>query len=185
MPYREKAVQDHFYHLYNRGNNFENIFFEERNYKFLLNRMIYYFDIHIDIIAYVLMPNHYHFIVEVKKNDFLEKALQKFCTSYTKAINKSRNRVGHLFQGRYKLKLVPENNYLLHLSRYIHLNPVRKGLVNHPIEWKFSSYSKYLGEMGQAFVKPDIILDQVNDYEDFVLSFQENQNFYLKDILFD
>ena len=184
MPYREKTYKDNFYHLYNRGNNYENIFFEEKNYFFFINRITKYFEDNIEIIAYALMPNHYHFIIKSNLDDYLEIAMQKFSTSYTKAINKSLGRVGHLFQGRYKTKLVPENNYLLHLSRYIHLNPVRANFVRKPEEWKFSSYQDYVGLRNSTFLHKSIITDQIEDYRDFVNTFDDKQNYFVNKLLF-
>ncbi len=146
MPYRiNPSYPDCYYHVYNRGNNFENIFFSEENYYFFLRRLFKYFKTDIDLIAYCLIPNHYHLIVQVKEESSLEKCMQKFSTSYVKAINKQQGRVGYLFQSRYKSKLIPSNEYLLHLSRYIHLNPVRAGSVQQPEQWKFSSYLDYIG----------------------------------------
>ena len=184
MPYREKAYKDNYYHLYNRGNNFDDIFFEEKNYYFFIKRITDYFEDKIDIIAYTLMPNHYHFIIKPTIDDFLEKAMQKFSTSYTKAINNSHSRVGHLFQGRYKIKLVPENNYLLHLSRYIHLNPVRANLVKRAEDWKFSSYQDYVGLRNSTFLHQAIITDQIEDYGNFVNTFNDEQNYFVNKLLF-
>ena len=86
------------------------------------------------------MPNHYHLTVIPLNDGEIEKAMQKISTGYTRAINKSLNRTGHLFSGRYKSKLIPDDNYLIHLVRYIHLNPVRAGLVDRLEDWEFSSY---------------------------------------------
>ena len=113
--------------------------------------------------------------------------MQKISTSYTRAINKAYNRTGHLFQGRFKNKLIPNNEYLLHLSRYIHRNPLRAGLVNALDEWKFSSYPMYIEKIKSSLIKPEIIIDQfklLSEYERFVNEFQEDQNYYLKDLLF-
>jgi REP element-mobilizing transposase RayT len=141
----------------------------------------------IRIVAYCLMPNHYHLITHVKHDGFLELAMQRISTGYSRAINKAYNRTGHLFQGRFKNKLIPNNEYLLHLSRYIHRNPLRAGLVNSIGEWKFSSYPMYIGKIKSSFIKPEIIIDQfklLSDYARFVNEFQEDQNYYLKDLLF-
>ena len=185
MPYRQDACKNHFYHVYNRGNNFEPIFYTDRNYHFFIKRLIQYFEKKINLVAFCLMPNHYHLLIEILEDSFLQKAMQKFSTSYTKAINKSQNRVGHLFQGRYKSKLVPNNDYLLHLSRYIHLNPVKSGLVKKPEDWLFSSYLDFVAKKKSKFLNFEIITAQVQDYQKFVTSFQEEQNYYLKDMLFD
>ena len=131
------------------------------------------------------MPNHYHLLVEILEDMFLQKAMQKFFTSYTKAINKSQNRVGHLFQGRYKSKLIPNNDYLLNLSRYIHLNPVKSGLVKKPEDWLFSSYQDFINKRESEFLSFEIITAHIQDYQNFVTSFQEEQNYYFKDMLFD
>jgi len=185
MPYRQPAYTNHFYHVFNRGNNFEQIFFNQQNYHFFLKRLLQYFDNKINLVAYCLMPNHYHLLVEILQDGYLQKAMQKFSTSYTKAINKEQSRVGHLFQGRYKSKLIPNNNYLLHLSRYIHLNPVKAGLAKKPEDWLFSSYLDFADKRKSEYINHEIITSQFQDYQNFVTSFQEEQNYYLKDMLFD
>ncbi len=184
MPYRKTFfVKNHYYHIYNRGNNFQNIFFEEKNYRFFLQRLLYFFNEDVKLIAYCLMPNHYHLLIKIEKDNFLEKAMQRFSTSYTKAINKQYCRVGHLFQGRYKAKLIPNNEYLLHLSRYIHLNPVRAKLVSKPEEWKHSSYFYYINPH-KKIIDNNIILSQVRNYEEFVNSYQFEQNYFVNKLLF-
>lgn len=133
------------------------------------------------------MPNHYHLITHIKQDGFLELAMQIISTGYSRAINKAYNRTGHLFQGRFKNKLIPNNEYLLHLSRYIHRNPLSAGLVNNLKEWKYSSLNSYLNQSGLNFIKPEIILNQFNsviEYLKFVEYFQDNQNHFVKDLLF-
>lgn len=185
MPYRNiQDIKDNFYHIYNRGNNYQKIFFDEKNYDFFLTKLLFLFDGKISLIAFCLMPNHYHLLIKIIENYNLSKIMQRFSTSYTKSINKAYNRVGHLFQGRYKIKYIPNNEYLLHLSRYIHLNPVRANLVRKPENWRFSSYNDYLKEKGRYNLEKDIILDQINDYAGFVKSYQENQSYFIKDLIF-
>lgn len=141
------------YHIYNRGNNKENIFFEERNYQFFLQRFRYYLEDHVKVYAYCLMPNHFHILLEVKtdgdKNNTkrhenelspMEKAFKGFFMSYSKAINKAYNRTGSLFQKKFKRKIIHDSNYINIIVAYIHLNPVRSGLVESPELWPFSSY---------------------------------------------
>jgi len=185
MPYRNiQDIKDNFYHIYNRGNNYQKIFFDEKNYDFFLTKLLFLFNGKISLIAFCLMPNHYHLLIKIIENYNLSKIMQRFSTSYTKSINKAYNRVGHLFQGRYKIKYIPNNEYLLHLSRYIHLNPVRANLVRKPENWRFSSYNDYLKEKGRYNLEKDIILDQINDYAGFVKSYQENQSYFIKDLIF-
>ena len=188
MPYRLiPSYKDNYYHVYNRGNNKEKIFFEEKNYFYFLSKIETAFEDKINLITYCLMPNHYHLITHIKQDGFLELAMQKISTGYSRAINKSYNRTGHLFQGRFKNKLIPNNEYLLHLSRYIHRNPLRAGLVTNLKEWKYSSLNSYLNSDVLNFIKPEIILNQFNsaiEYLKFVEEFQDNQNLFIKDLLF-
>ena len=186
MGYRKDPIVDgYYYHIYNRGNNYERIFFDMRNYDFFLYRLNEVFQNVCELTAYCLMPNHYHLIVFVLDEESVPKAMHRLSTSYTKAINKAKGRVGHLFQGRYKIKLIPENNYLLHLSRYIHLNPVKAGLRYRPEHWRFSSYRDYLGKRTNSIVNAGVILDQIENYREFVEEFQEHQNLFVKPLLFD
>ena len=122
------------------------------------------------------MPNHYHLLVYPLTDDFGNHVMQPFSVSYTKAINKRRKRTGPLFQGPYQGRLVDKDRYLLHLSRYIHLNPVSAGLVNQPEEWEFSSYRDYIGIRRAGITRPEIIIGYFKDlsgYVDFVLSESE------------
>jgi len=101
-----------FYHVYNRGNNRERIFKEEKNYVYFLKRFQDYLSEWVDVYAYCLMPNHFHLLVKIP--DFpeittgltpAEKAFKNFFTSYAKSINKGYGRTGSLFQSNYKKKL--------------------------------------------------------------------------------
>jgi len=80
-----------------------------------------------DILAYVLMPNHYHLLVQLLSDDF-SHAMQNFSISFTKAMNKRYHRVGSIFQGAFKARHIEKIEDLLYLSSYIHLNPVHAGL---------------------------------------------------------
>ena len=145
MPRRKTAfVPGQFYHLYNRGVNRQPIFFERENYLYFLRlwrqklatQTLY-------VLAYCLMPNHYHFLVQLR-SDRLSDRMGRLSLAYTKAINKRHKRCGPLFQGRFQAIHVDHDRYLLNLSRYIHLNPVKAGLVDTPQEWEFSSYKDYV-----------------------------------------
>jgi REP element-mobilizing transposase RayT len=114
-----------FYHVTCRGNERKNIFADDRDRSIFLDKLktsigIYQVRVH----AYVLMSNHFHMIVETPKGN-LSEFMRHFNISYTAAYNRRHNRVGHLYQGRFKAILIDADSYLLELSRYVHLNPVR------------------------------------------------------------
>jgi len=90
------------------------------------------------------MDNHYHLLIETPLAN-LNQLMQNINTSYTVFINRKYGRSGHLFQGRYKAIVIDKDNYLLSLSRYIHLNPVRANIVDSPEQYRWSSYREYVG----------------------------------------
>ena len=138
-----------YYHLFNRGVNRDNIYFENRNYLFFLFNIERYLLPLADLIAYCLMPNHYHLLIHYRETSEVDsttedsKAMMKISVSYTKAINYRYNRVGPLFQGAFQAKSIDSDTYLSHLIGYIHLNPVTTGLVESPEEWLYSSFHDY------------------------------------------
>ena len=91
-----------------------------------------------------LMNNHYHLLVETPEAN-LSVAMQWINVSYATYFNRKRDRHGHLFQGRFKAILIDADEYLKHLSRYIHLNPVRAEMVSSPAEYQWSSYAAFIG----------------------------------------
>lgn len=181
-------IPGQYYHIYNRGTNRQPIFFEDRNWAFFIHRLREYFTPDLaEIIAYCLMPNHYHLMVLVKTDDFSHKVMQPFGTSYTKAINKEQGRVGALFQGRFKGKLIEKDDDLLHLSRYIHRNPLDARLVSSLTDWKFSSYPEYVGQRKGTLPKPDIVLGQFTFMRDYAAFVKGETDDYddIKDLLLD
>ncbi len=134
-----------FYHLYNRGANKSKIFFEAEYYTFLLKKVRKYsqeFDI--SVIAYCLMPNHYHFLVRLNGKSGAGTFIQRIFNSYTKAINNRYNRTGTLFEGPYNAIHVDKRNYLKHLCRYIHRNPFDADLVKKYEAWPYSNYPEWV-----------------------------------------
>ncbi|MFA6636736.1 MAG: transposase [Candidatus Omnitrophota bacterium] len=133
-----------FYHITSRGNERKNIYDSDQDReKFLgiVSRAYERFKIRIH--AYCLMSNHYHFLMETTRSN-LSRCMQYINSTYTNYFNRKKKRCGHLFQHRYLGLLIEENSYLTHLSRYIHLNPVRAGLVKTPEEYAWSSYRYYI-----------------------------------------
>ena len=144
-----------YYHIINRGNAGEKIFKNKRDKeKFLeyLALAVERFSIVVHI--YCLMDNHYHLLLQTQEAN-LSKSIQWLNVSYATYFNKKRQRNGHLFQGRFKAILVDADNYLVQLSRYIHLNPVQAKIVASQDEFLWSSYSAFIGnKMCPAWLKP-------------------------------
>jgi len=162
MPRRQRSlIPGHYYHLYNRGNNHQRIFFERENYLYFLRQFRYFVAAQtVQVVAYCLMPNHYHFLIYLREEG-LSAAMQRFTPSYTNAINRRYQRSGALFEGRFQTLWVDSDRYLLHLTRYIHLNPVKAGLVQHPEEWEFSSYLDYVELRQGTLPQRDAVLRQI------------------------
>ncbi|MBD2482281.1 transposase [Planktothrix sp. FACHB-1365] len=168
MPRRQVIFQaGNYYHVYNRGNNRQLIFFERDNYIYFLRQLRNHLITNgVDIIAYCLMPNHYHLLVYLQTDNFSD-LMQSFSLSYTKAMNKRYHRVGSLFQGRFQAIHVDQEEYLLHLTRYIHLNPVSANLVKKAEEWEFSSYQDYIDLRRGSLAKLEGVRSQLSSAEDY------------------
>ena len=135
-----------YYHVYNRGTNRQPIFASDENYHFLLRRVNQFLPLYpLQIIAYALMPNHYHFLIGVNEDGALAPFFQRLFNSYSQAFNRQQNRTGTLFEGRAKSILVDDSSYVYAITRYIHLNPVVAGLVGNPEDWQFSNYLEWIG----------------------------------------
>ncbi len=177
------------YHLYNRGVNRQQIFFNEGNWGYFLRLIRRYFTPElIDIIAYCLMPNHYHLLVSLKTDRLGKEVMQPFTIAYTKAINSQQSRSGPLFQGPFQALLVDRDDYRLHLSRYIHLNPVSAGLAARPEDWIFSSYQEFLGLRRGTLPAPGIVLSQFPSpqaYAAFVEAYRPEDRGLIEQLMFD
>jgi REP element-mobilizing transposase RayT len=120
------------YHVIARGNQRRRTFFNPEDYENYLSRLWSYHEkFHFTLYAHCLMPNHIHLLIESAEVP-LSKIMQAIQFSYTQSFNRRHKKVGHLFQGRYKAVLCQKDEYLLELVRYIHLNPVRAGIVKDP-----------------------------------------------------
>ena len=156
------------YHLYNRGNNKEKIFYEEANYYFFLEKFTTYLIPHVDVFAYCLMANHFHFFIRINDLPAFEKGIKNFFISYAKAINKKYNRVGSLFQGRYKVSEIDSDAYYTRIITYIHQNPL-VGETKVPMsDYRFSSYRSYLSPQKTSLLKREEALEWFGGLEEFV-----------------
>ena len=146
MPRRKvEFLPDHFFHIYNRGNNRQEIFLEAENYRFFLNKLHSYYDpTDVDLVAYCLMPNHYHLITRIKQRIDFSNVMRSFSVSYIRSFNNLYRRSGHLFQGDFEARSIGADEHLAHVIRYVHLNPVRAGLVAKPDAWIHSDYREWI-----------------------------------------
>ena len=157
-----------FYHIYNRGCNKELIFFEEQNYHDLLNRIKESNRLEkFGIIAYCLMPNHYHFLIHQKTDLSVSNWLGYIFNGYVQSINFQQERSGTLFEGRVKPKLIDKEEYLIRLVLYIHFNPVSAGIVDDPADWKYSNYLEWIGKRNGKLVDRNFIFEHFDSNQDY------------------
>jgi len=180
---RTQLLDNNFYHIYNRGTEKRQIFLDSSDYTRFIHYLYEFNDIKADanlsrkidegstsvmkrsrdllveVITFCLMPNHYHLILRQLKDDGIAKFMQKVGTGYTMYFNKKNKRNGALFQGRFKAIQIESDEYLMHLSRYIHINPVEliePGWKENEIKnwsktneflenYRWSSYLDYIG----------------------------------------
>jgi putative transposase len=151
--YKESA-EGCVYHIFNRGNQKQKIFYDDSDYRLYLSRLEKYSnDLSFQVLSYCLMPNHVHLLLKQKGEKNPAKLISALHTSYAMIFNKKYGKVGHLFQGRYKQKIVAEDEYLFQAMSYIYLNPVVDGLVKTANEYKWSNCQ------GQSF--------EASEYEGF------------------
>ncbi|HET7009778.1 MAG TPA: transposase [Anaerolineales bacterium] len=170
MPYRKFSFRaGEYYHLFNRGNNFGDIFRNREDYLLFLRLLRKHLlsSGAVELAAYCLMPNHYHLLAKLQ-NDGLSSAMQSLSLAYTKCVNYKYGRVGSLFQGRFKAVHVDRQRYLDALMVYVHRNPVEAGLVAKAHDWEFSSFRDCLGQrkgtlVVRGLMNPAIHMDAVND----------------------
>ena len=165
------------YHVITRGNNRQLIFRDDHDRTTYLEKLSSYCeDKGVELLCYCLLTNHVHLLLETPKGN-LAKFMQPFQTSYTVYFNRRHRRTGHVFEQRYKAFLVDKDNYLLQVSRYIHLNPVGAKMVARPQNYRWSSYRVYVGkDKGMAGLNRRSILGQfggggkgsVSEYRRFV-----------------
>jgi REP element-mobilizing transposase RayT len=172
MPYARKDTltwqKGMYYHIYNRGVSKVTIFHEETNFLFTIRKIKEYCQANnISMIAYCLMPNHYHFLVRQDGEEPAGILPQFVFNSYTKAYNKKYETSGTLFEGRFRAKVIQTKSHLLHLCRYIHGNPVKDGLVADPADWTYSNYLDWIGERDGKLVDRDFIENQFGNAEEY------------------
>ncbi|MCG2693913.1 transposase [Candidatus Parcubacteria bacterium] len=178
------------YHIYNRGNNKQSIFLDKDDYKFFITRLrqnLYPDELlkRIDplplgsftLFAYSLLPNHFHIILRQNKNTPSSHLLTRICTSYSMYFNKKYERVGHVFQGRFKQKIIEKDSYLLWLSAYIHQNPRLHKITENIREYNWSSYKDYLWRNNPDNIcQTNFILEMFKSPEEYHNFVENNYN---------
>ena len=211
MPRRKiPLITGQVYHVFNRGLSKQDIFFTPKHYLRALNIIRYYLvfkpplpyskfiklpkDIRkeikndmnkmekgVDIISYVLMPNHFHFLVKQLKDKAIMEFTKNFQISITKYINKRYERSGPLLQGQFKNILIEDDEQLLHVHRYIHLNPYTSFLVKDLVDlcnYPWSSQQEFIGLIKNGFCRKDMILynfKDINKYRKFIINHADYQ----------
>lgn len=175
-----------FYHIYNRGNNQLPLYFTRENYLYFLRKAEKYLLPHVDLIAYCLMPNHFHLLVFSRTNmqgrDF-SNDLRVMLRSYTRAINNQEKRTGSLFQQHTKIKPLEgmdnshgmttgdDDNYPFTCFHYIHQNPMKAGLVKRMEDWEMSSFRDFAGLRNESLCNKKLaceLLEVPESYDLFV-----------------
>lgn len=194
MPYRIIPFGDGYYHIYNRGVEKRKIFLNERDYQRFLQTLFYYqfsdvsfrfsrrnsplnkdFDNHsksVEIICYCLMPNHFHLLVRQLQEGGIHKFMQKTLNSYTKYFNTKHKRVGPLLQGTFRAVPIETDFHLMHISRYIHLNPYVSHLVDDLKYYQYSTYQYFIGLSENYLCNKEPVMSlfkNEKDYEEFVI----------------
>ncbi len=205
MPGRlTPLVNGEIYHLFNRGSDKRDIFLEYRDYLRFKQTLYYYHflgpkprfshfpkyqyssirtelkDKIVEIICYCLMPNHFHLLVRQLKDNGISKFISQISNSYTKYFNTKYRRVGPLLQGLFKAVRVESDEQLIHLSRYIHLNPVVSLLVKRLRQYPWSSYPEYANNY-QELCSTELILNLFPSKKEYV-QFLEDQIDYGKQL---
>lgn len=165
-------VPNNIYHVYNRGNNNQPIFFERENYLFFLKKIRNHLSPFVEILAYCLMPNHLLVLIpesdsgldlksnpEFVINQKINNAIGTILRSYTRAINKKFNRTGSLFQKGTKAKKMNNDQQSFVAFHYLHQNPIEADLVKNMQDWEFSSFSDYGGYRNGTLVNKQLAYD--------------------------
>lgn len=193
----EPLIPGYYYHIYNHAIGKENLFEEEKNYIFFLQKLKKYFVPVADTFAWCIMPNHFHILTKIKdENDIVQfipdspgwkKVLQSGCistkevyvskyvskqlsnlfSSYTQAYNGMYTRKGSLFIKNFKRKRIYDEDYFIRVINYIHFNPVNHGFVNKPSQWKYSSYNAIVSKK-TTLVKREQVLQWFGGMANFM-----------------
>ncbi|MBE0637833.1 MAG: hypothetical protein IH598_04885 [Bacteroidales bacterium] len=198
MEKTEPLTYGNFYHIFNRGINGSNVFMDNENYIYFMKLCDQHLSQIADIYAWVLMPNHFHFLMRVKEVEKItnltgskpnltgfqnllglkppHQYLSNLFNAYSKAYNKRNHRHGALFERPFKRKAVHSIEYLRQLVLYIHLNPVHHEFCKHPLDYQWSSYHTCLSDKPTRLCRAEVI-GWFEDEENFKYCHQQKLDF--------
>ncbi len=165
----EPLKSEQYYHIFNRGNNREDIFLEEKNYQYFLELMKKHIVPIADLLTYCLLKNHFHLLIRTKpvnSDDLISKKFSNFFNAYAKAINKQYGRSGSLFKDRFSRKIIKDGNQLRNLIIYIHTNPAHHGFTPDFSLYKHSSYKAFISNK-KTLLDREFVLNQFGDRANF------------------
>jgi len=169
IDYYIPLYKNNIYHIYNRGNGKEKIYYKSENYLYFLTQYEKFISEFVDTFAFCLLPNHFHLLVRIKRGEpeIISEAFRKFFISYSMSINKQQQRKGSLLQRGFKRKLIEDEKYFYSAVYYIHSNPIHHGLINDLTKYKFSSFNLLSGEKETKLCRNEVI-DWFGGKENFI-----------------
>ncbi len=191
-----------YYHIFNHANGMENLFLSSDNINFFISKYIQHISPIANTYAYCLMPNHFHFAIQIKPKEqieyyidkkldisnaikwksniesFISKQFSNLFSSYTQAFNKQQTRMGSLFIPNFSRKEITSDEYIKQLIRYIHFNPVHHGFTSDIKKWDYSSYNSIVLELDSCINQTEL-LKLFNSLENFI-EFHNNWSDYIK-----
>jgi len=171
--FRIRIEPGKFYHIWNRGNNRENLFYSSRNYEYFIRLYAEYLDPVVETYAFCLLPNHFHLLVRTKSKSIVVSpagettkktisnpvslAFQRFFTAYSQAINVQERRTGSLFQKPFKRLEITSTQQLANLVLYIHTNPQKHGIIDDFRQYPWSSYERIIRDKPSKLKKEEVL----------------------------
>lgn len=169
MPSRKTPlINGHRYHIYNRVHEGTELFFSKINYLFFLNlwQEINFAEC-CRLLAYCLMPNHYHFLLRMTNAEKFPGKVSYLFDRYLKTITAASKRHSRFFENRFKNKLVEEDAYIIRLCCYIHMNPVKAGLATRLEDWPYSNYLEFIGKRSGKMWDAEFFYTYFKDFSEY------------------